>query len=697
MSAVIRANLLGEQTAEYDKPFLLNNYIETPEYRSILENSDSTVVVGRRGTGKSAMFYKLSEFWGKQKNSHVIVIAPEDFQTIGFRSLFKKYEGKYSYIRAVSKIIWKYGFLMEMLTFLSKNYKLKQHIQDFPVASQHIKQWAGELDFFSKLIKRVNAVSSKDEDIEIIISELPSALQIAQLEQDLTALQAETGIRFFILIDRLDEGYENDETGAGIIAGVIAAVSELNKKFEYVRPVLFQRDNVIRTVAKLDPDYTRNIEGELLRLHWDTYQLLNLVTKRLNKAFNLDLENNQKIWDRCTADEMVGRELQGKEGFKKCLQFTLYRPRDLLSLLNQAFYLASREDRKVIVLTDVEKTAVNISDARLDDLTKEYIAIFPIIQRAVSVFKNGSPEMSYAETIALLDTCLDDMSLDRSELIDATLLQSDGILRALYSVGFIGTHDAAFATFTFCHDGRSPDRDFTADDRILIHPCYWIALNLSRNALAPEEAEQINDEYEINVTSITPEIRSKRIGSLIAEIGKIQLGREQAEEFEEWILIAIQTVFAGHLGNVEIKPNGQSVQRRDIVGTNLAKSSAWERIQKDYGVRQVVFDAKNFQNIGSDEYRQLSTYLHGQYGRLGFIITRDEDENLKAGKELDWVKEIYTTQNKLIIKLSTKFFQRLLSKLRSPEKHDAVDNALSAILDNYERRYLSLPSTRQKK
>lgn len=62
-----------------------------------------------------------------------------------------------------------------------------------------------------------------------------------------------------------------------------------------MRPLLFQRDNIIRSVAKFDPDYTKNIEGEIIRIHWDTHQLLNLVTKRLASVFNLGIEKNQKI------------------------------------------------------------------------------------------------------------------------------------------------------------------------------------------------------------------------------------------------------------------------------------------------------------------------------------------------------------------------------------------------------------------
>lgn len=441
----IRSSLLGEQTAEHDGKLLLANFIETPEYRLVIETKDSTVIVGRRGTGKSAMFSKLSDFWGSQKNAHVVRIAPEDFQTIVFRGVFKPFNGQYSHIRSSSKIVWKYGLLLEMLTHLSKHFKTREHISRYAVAAEHIKRWqASSEDFFTKLSSLAVPILRSAKDLEEMITSLHRNLAIVDLERDFAALLGESNIRFFILIDRMDEGYENDESGAAIVSGAIAVSAELNKRQEQVRAVIFQRDNILRAVQKYDPDYTRNIEGEVLPLHWDSYQLQNLVAKRLNAVFGLKLENTQKIWDRCTANEETGRELQGVEGFRKCLQFTLYRPRDLLSLLNQAFFNAGREGRETIVLRDVEKTAKTISGHRLEDLKKEYKSIFPSLPTVVTVFEHGNPELKYTDALSLLDNspaAIRSAEAGAAAEQDFAILKSDGVLRALYSVGFLGTHD----------------------------------------------------------------------------------------------------------------------------------------------------------------------------------------------------------------------------------------------------------------
>lgn len=106
---------------------------------------------------------------------------------------------------------------------------------------------------------------------------------------------------------------------------------------------------------------------------------------------------------------------------------------------------------------------------------------------------------------------------------------------------------------------------------------------------------------------------------------------------------------------------------------------------------------KNFQELGPDEYRQLQSYLTGSYGKLGFIINRDESENLTSGKDLDWTREMHGSHQCLIVKLPAKFISRFLQKLRSPEKHDVVDRQMWKLLTTYETNYLGLKSTRARK
>jgi hypothetical protein len=690
----VRPNAFGDTTAENDHRMLIDAFVPTADFRTLIESDDRTVVVGRRGTGKSALYFQLQRHWQEDKKVVVLSFSPEDTEIIGFRSLLKPFSSSFNLARASTRLLWRYAMLMEIANYLKTHYKLSHLVEGDELVKEHLQRWNAARGTYLTKCRAIAKTYLSSESPEEAVGDLPGNLDINRIEEKILALAEKSDRRFILLMDRLDEGYEPDAIGIGIITGLAYASIELNKRSGRVRPIIFLRDNIYRAVAKEDPDYSRNIEGQVIRLHWDWAQLLLLAASRMRVSFGLSLENDQRIWDRCTAGDM-----QGRDGFKRCLQFTLYRPRDLLSLLNEAFFCASRQQRNTAILADLEFAAKSISVARLEDLWKEYQKVFPSIQAVTNAFADGEPEFQAGTASSLLSDLVTRLSDSETPPVvqDIRLLEPSGILQGLYSVGFLGVHEATTSAFTFCHDGRTPDKGFEEYERLLIHPCYWLGLNLSRNALMPDEAEEITDEYDIKVQSSTPEIRRVKIGQIIAQLDKIPLGREGEREFEHWCLDALRIVFASHLTNIEPHPNGAAVQRRDIVGRNREESEFWKRVRTDYQVRQVIFEAKNYADPGPTEYRQLQSYLTGIYGSLGFMITRDIDEKLRTGKDLDWVKEMHESHKVVLVKFPARFICKLLQKLRSLEKHDAVDHQVSALLDVYERSYLGIKSTRSKK
>lgn len=689
-----KSNPFGDTTAENDRPMLSSAFIETADFRALIETDDRTVVVGRRGTGKSALFIQLHEHWKKDRKILVLSFSPDDTQIIGFRSMLKPFTGSFNLARAATRLLWRYAILMEIASHISSHYKLSSHIASDVVLNEHTKRW---MSVHGDILRRCRIIAKEyldETNPEESIGDLQFNLKISEIEASIIKLLTSADRRVIILMDKLDEAYEPDNLGIGIIAGLTYASIELNQKTNCIRPIIFLRDNIFRALSKEDPDYSRNIEGQVIRLHWDWAQLLMLSAKRMKVAFCLDIEKDQRVWDRCAADD-----LKGRNGFKRCLQFTLYRPRDLLSLLNEAFFSAFREGRQIIISPDLEYAARSISMARLEDLWKEYQKIFPSIQLITSLFRNIEPELTVYTCLKRIEASQEviDDSADPKIISEVRLLKSSGILQSLYSVGFIGIYDKNTSSFSFCHDGRTPDKGFENDDRLLIHPCYWLGLNLNKNALTPEEAEEINDEYDISVVSENSAIRNKTIGQITTHLDQIPHGVEGAVEFEQWCLDALRIVFASHLTDIKKHPNGSAVQRRDIIGTNGGKSDFWKRVLEDYKARQVVFDAKNYSDLGASEYRQLQSYLTGVYGKLGFIINRDDDEVLKAGKDLDWTREMHQSHQALIIKLPAKFISKLLQKLRNPEKHDAIDSQMGKLLTLYETSYMAIKSTQRKR
>lgn len=676
-------NLFGDVRAERDHDMLDKSFHESQNYRILFESKDRFIVVGRRGTGKSALTYRLSKDWATRKFS-TIIIAPDEEHVIGIRPVAELFGDSLSRIRAGIKLAWRYALLLEVALVCQKSYKTADEIRKYETLGIHLKKWVtrGNNPFDrmrATLREGLHGINNPDDRI----ADLPSLLQINRITEEVTLLTQSLNHGIVVLVDRLDEGYEPDTVGVGIVDGIIYGTDEIRHSLgEKIQALVFLRDNIFRAVQLADPDFSRNLEGQILRLHWDPEELFYMVCKRIRVAFSMERESDVKAWNAITS-----AELHGRDGFKRCLRLTLYRPRDVIALLNSAIEQAGRQKRNIFIEDDFQASSKQISTIRFDDLGKEYASVFPGITKLTTAFSNGSAKLLVSEAAKIIRSVLDNPTIGADVLQHLTILGSEvEIAKALYGIGFFGVFDQQNNTWVFSHDGKQPDRNISANDSLMIHPCYWSALNLQKEDLDQSAAEQIFDEYEITIHSQSAEQRATRLGQIISELSTLPTGLEHASDFEEWCERVIKIAFAKELTNIQLHPNKSAVQRRDIVATNQGIRGFWKRIREDYETRQVIFEVKNFEEIGIEEYRQMNGYLTREYGRLGFIICRDKQPGLVKGRELEAFKEFYL-QGKVIIKITASTLTSILSKLRSPAKIDAGDLALDNQLDTHIRLY----------
>lgn len=686
---IMKGNVLGDIRAEHDAKMLEASFWPTTDYKSLLESHDRCIVVGRRGTGKSALVYMLSKHWHSKPKTHTLTITPIEEQIIGLRDIASLFGENYLHIKAGAKLAWRYAIYMEVLSEISTHHKLQSNLT-CPTALKHLALWGAKRQNISgKIRKKLLSIldETKDQTPARRISELSDAFELDDLEDAILESLNKNKFQFVIFADRLDEGYTPDDLGVAIVDGFIQSIIDIKQNLkDKVIAFAFVRDNIHRAISKMDPDFTRNIEGQVLRLHWDEYNLFNLVCNRIRSAFNSKIENNTRLWNAYTANT-----LQSNTGFRETLKLTLYRPRDILVLLNDAFLRAYIQGREKIITDDINATANTISQNRLNDLLKEYETVFPALDVFTSLFSNKNPDYQVIEAAKIITKALTSPSLE-SKVKQQDVLLLDGpiqVIQRLYSIGFLGLYNSQSSSYVFCHDGKEPEKDFSDGSKILIHPCYWLALSIQEFNIDREAAEEIHDEYDIEVSSVSEEQRKQRIGSLLKDLNEIPEGPAGAVDFEAWALKAVKILFATNLANIELHPNKNALQQRDIVATNLADSSVWSRILTDYQTRQVIFEIKNYRDLTASDYRQVNSYLYKDYGRLAFIINRDYNDNLEKHRELQWAKEIYDNHNKIIIKISHKFLERHLSKMRSLQKHDEANKQLSKLIDLYIRTYLT--------
>jgi len=680
-------NVLGDGRAEVDR-MLEAAFVETHDYRALTATNDFAFVVGRRGTGKTALFLKVSDFMEAQRGCFLVRIKPEESAMLGFMAALREYGGDYKRSRAVARNVWKAHLLLEVLSLLCDHWKIDRsqvadYISEFVAANRDLMDLGGT----SRCVEILHRYGEGCTIVEDVPGAIAKGLQLSRLQDSVRAALAAINRSVVFLFDNLDEGWEATPVSTAVVGGLALTAADLRDAQMEIAVVLFLRDNILRALAGLDPDFTRHIEGNTLRLYWTEDALMHLVAARLRVALSLEhVENDVKVWNR-----FAQRDLKDRGGFKSCLQYTLYRPRDIVTLLNQSFVLAGREGREAIIGDDVERTATHVSKDRLRDLGNEYDGVFPGLEHFVEIFRGRPAVATYSEVVgALQDTIESSKHRDRASADFALMNDGEELFHALYSIGFIGLQDEHSNSVRFCHDGSSSDlASVRSGDRAMIHPCYWKALDARPGEVAPEILVDVHDEYEVPKTDEVKDQRKRLLGQLISELPKMETGNAHASDFEDWVFRVAKILFSGTLQNPELKPNPSAVQQRDVVATNMAQTGFWRRVRDDYQSRQVVFEVKNYVDLKIEDYRQAVTYASKDYGNFVAIISRTQHEGL-GDRERAWVQEMHHQKQTLVFLIPASVLVRCIRKLRNPERTDYTEKQLNKRLDTYVRRYLAI-------
>lgn len=686
---IIPGNLLGGARAEADSKMLDSAFIETHDFQALAHTKDFNFVVGRRGTGKSALFLKVSKYIKENKIGYVYCKTPTEYEAIELQSVIKNISTEYRSIRAITRVAWRASILLGLLNEIIGHYKLPK-CANYDLLRKFINQYESFIghDCFKKTTEIIKLYSAKCSSAEELPSLIANAFSIEKLHNSIAETLSDLNTTIYFFFDGLDEGWVPSELATALLGGLAACAADFTEKQCEAHIVLFIRDNIYRSLNYFDRDFSRHIEGSTLRLNWDESSLLHLISNRLRVVLGIEnIESDIRAWNR-----FAYSDLKNREGFKCCLNYTLYRPRDLIVLINTAYIQTARSGRKGLIKDDIETSSKQISDNRIADLQKEYDRVFPGLPLFIDLFKGKPAFREYGIIVEDLKSHIENAEFKEVSNSDFALLETgEDAFFALYSVGFLGLENPATRNLQFCHDGSSADIDATkTNQRACIHPCYWKALDIKSDLIEENVVIELYDD--IKTTSSTVEIadiRTKKIGQLVSALPQMPEGREAAHKFEEWVFRTIQILFSGQLSNPELKPNADAVQRRDIVATNMANSGFWRRILEDYKSRQVVLEVKNYSTLKNDDFRQALSYSGDSYGKFVVIVNRNQNEGLST-TERGWVKEIWDKHNVLIFVIPAIILSRCIGKMRSRQRFDYAENQLNKRLDVFLRSYLSL-------
>jgi hypothetical protein len=688
------SNIFGGARAEADKYMLDHAFVQTQNFEALTHTRDFNYVVGRRGTGKSALFLKLIEYIKKNKTGYVFSYAPKEYEQLSLKNKMEQLASSYQMARAITRVAWRISVLVDLTKNIQSHYKYRQ-FKNTEYLNEFTKNNRGLFEYssFRRVHEIIKDCSSTSGDVYEIPGKIADKFQVERLTEEVEKLVNEIGSPHYVLFDGLDEGWLPEPISTAILGGLALCASDFRERNSEICVLLFFRDNIFRSLQYFDGDFSRHIEGNTLRLTWDESSLFQLVAERLRASLSLkEVESDGRVWNRFAA-----LELKNLNGFRVCLNYTLFRPRDIIVLLNETYLQVQKNGRQQIIQSDIEVSSKQISKNRLSDLLKEYSSVFPGLELLVNIFLSLKASQTYGEIVSLLDSVIENENYEDIGASDFAIIGTGKeAFFALYSVGFIGLEREGSQLLHFCHDGSPAEIDANnIDQRCCVHPCYWKSLNIQSEVLQEDIRIDLYDDIKPADTSDFADQRTRRIGQIVANLPQMRLGNDDASKFESWVLIAVKMLFSGKVTNPELHPNKDAIQRRDVVGTISTREGFWGAIREDYDVREIIFEVKNFGDMKIDNYRQALSYSGKNYGKFVIIVNRSESEQLD-NTERGWVKEFWDQHGVLIFSIPAPFLARCISKLRTKARFDYVEDKLDKRLAQYRRSYLSLRHSKTK-
>jgi hypothetical protein len=371
---------LGDLAAENEIKALDSYFIPTAQYHKA-KQGHARLVVGRKGTGKSALFYSLRSTFGPLKTHLVLDLRPEGHQFVKLREfVLSGLSGGYQ--QHLLTAFWNYLLVVEIAHQIAKR-EATSHYRD-PRLRDAFDRIAAEFpneteeeqaDFSERLLLLVNEVAERRSQManprsNADITQLVYSRQIRELVEALTEYLSISRRSVWILIDNLDKSWPIHSVlpeDISILRSLLEATRKLERQFESrgveLHSVAFIRNDIYQHLI-LEPA-ERGKETAAL-LDWNDPEVFKqLLARRLSSGLDGDMDFGT-LWA-----QFFPSHVKGEESFQFVLNRTLMRPRELLRFVRECIDVGVNRQRQKLTEDDLLQAEENYSSAALVDVCLE--------------------------------------------------------------------------------------------------------------------------------------------------------------------------------------------------------------------------------------------------------------------------------------------------------------------------------------
>ena len=475
---------LGSPTAENEIQKLGSYFVKTAEFSRALR-AEGAVITGRKGSGKSALYFQISEVYSRDKRRIVIDIRPASHNLSELREAILDVVSEGVFDHTIASF-WQYIIYVEIL-LKYREVALPKSLNDFSLqerirnveSSFSLSDSVVSGDFTSRLesavrmiISAIETVASAD-DMRKHITNLMFERPIPNLRDAITSF-SEFGSEVVLLIDDLDKGWpprQVEPHDIGMMKHLIEVLNrikrDLGRRGVDFKHLVFLRSDIYERLVEQTSDRGKY---NVIRVDWsDTAQLKYMLTQRI-------LSNLEKDQYETALNAIDGTGGKGGSSIDKMIEGSLRRPRFLIDLCERTLSFAINRGHVIVSNDDVEEGLRQMSLYLVSDFAYEMRDVAGIPQNLFYSFI-GLPELlAFEELSAVIKG--ENVGLNPDELVE--LLLWYGFL------GIVGRDNLSVFIYDFAYDFRrlEAERNSLKDGVLyVVNPAFL--KGLSRDAGAP--------------------------------------------------------------------------------------------------------------------------------------------------------------------------------------------------------------------
>ena len=436
---------VGDPMAENEFQSLGHYYVQTDEYGRALRG-EVNLMVGRKGTGKTALFSQVRNKKRENRKNIVIDLKPEGYQ------LLKLKEEVLDYLSAGAKSHLISAF-WEFLLYLEICYKILEKDRDVHLRDSSLYEGYKQL----KVLYDENAIGTKGDFSERLLAlseRIAYSYAFAYSETHETRLTTDQVTKLihsqnivelrksiadylrkkdeiWLLFDNLDKGWSPLGLKSGdiiILRCLLDAARTIQKDLsrDKIRfhSVIFIRNDVYQLLMDESPDFGKESRASL---DWSDADLLReFLRKRL--VYN-ELPNDaefSEVWR-----QVCLPLFRGEETSQYLIDRSLMRPRNLLKAFQYCKSFAVNLSHEKIENEDLEKGVKAYSNDLLVDADQELTDVEPKAKNCIYEFIGENSIFSREELEILLYVSGTDSNV------------TDRIIEFLVYYGFLGIRYAS--------------------------------------------------------------------------------------------------------------------------------------------------------------------------------------------------------------------------------------------------------------